>query len=163
MELLNVGLTGSEVIEALRKAFYPYCGSFYISENAVPTVITTAGVAVPVTVPSTAVLENGFTNGNSTLTCTAAGRYFLNLDVSIDVPSSNVHAEVRLTLNGSPIPGAAGGFTMTGTPSSGRFESVAMHSVVDLESGDVLGFTVANISGTEDLTVYEAQLTAREF
>lgn len=163
MELLNVGLTGSEVVTALRKAFDPYCGSFYITENAIATDIVTAGVPVAVTVPSTTVLENGFTNGSSTLTCHAAGRYFLNLDVSLSVPTSNVHAEVRLTLNGAPIPGAAGGFTMTGSPSGGRFESLALHSVLDLVADDVLGFTVANISGTEDLTVYEAQLTAREF
>lgn len=163
MATLNVQQTGANVIEAFRKVLSRRIGSLYVSGNTTTTTITDAETYYPVSLVSTDLYEVGFTATDSVLTLTAApGTYLINANICLALPAGNIEVRCRIGKNGTPLPQTCAKTTISGNPQSGHNESLAMHTVLDLETNDTISLFVANWTSTDDITCSNLQVTATE-
>jgi hypothetical protein len=163
MATLNVQQTGANVIEAFRKVLSRRIVSLYVSGNAIATPITLTQTYYPVSVISTALYTVGFTAVDSVLTLTAGpGRYLINAGICLTLPASNIEVRCRIGKNGVALPQTCSRTTITGNPSSGQNESLALHTILDLETNDTINLFVGNWTGTADITCSNLQITATE-
>lgn len=163
MANLDVLQSGSDVIEAFRKVLTKRIGSIYVSGNATPTTIAGMQTFYPVTLSSTTIESEGFSCSNGRITLTAAaGKYLVQGNMCIAMADQNTEVHARIGLNGAELARSCSHVTIVGNVGSGRKESLALHTIVDMATNDYIEMMVGNWVDTESITVVNMQLSVIE-
>ena len=126
-------------------------GSMSTSSNATATTINTQNVYEEINVFGIG-LTRGFTFSSSNLTATVTGTYKVDFDTTLQASNNNDIFELAIFVNGSE---QQRGTCKTAAPNTG-FDNCSNHSLVQLNSGDVVDLRVRNTSGADNVTVQEA-------
>jgi hypothetical protein len=156
--------TGAQMDEGTRKSIQRMVGSLFVSQNEVATSIVQAETYYPVTALSTPIYNGAFTASNSRLTLTAdrTAWFMVVMTACLSLPDQNIQLRMRIGKNGDTLPQSCAQTTVTGTPFSGRRESLATHTIVQLSQGDYIEAFIANWTNTADVTIRNMQFSAVE-
>ena len=130
----------------------------FITSNVTPTVVSSAGVYYPAAgAAQTGDYVSKFTVSSWESTYTGAVSRFFRLEATLAITSgANKQIAVRFVVNGVTLPDTT---MKTTSNSGGRAESFATFGVTQLDPGDTVGIAVANLSGTNDIIITDAQFT----
>jgi hypothetical protein len=156
--------TGSQIDQGIRKSISRRVGSLFVSGNDTPTDIAVAQTYYPVAAASTQLSNGQFTVLNSRLTYTGAETIMAMVIATtcLSLDDQNEQVRMRIGKNGVTLPESCAQATLTGTPGSGRRESLATHTIVSLSTGDYLEVFVGNWNTAADITVRNMQFSALE-
>jgi len=134
-------------------------GDYFMVGNATATAVSVAGTFYKVagtTTPGLAVQKFDTTVSNrAEYTGAREGFCTVRSVVSMSGPNNRVIA-VRIAVNGATVAGSEGRATLDG---SGRSENASVQHVVQLKQGDYVEIWLANVSGTNNVTVTEMSTT----
>jgi hypothetical protein len=164
MTIYNSAYTGAQIDAGVRKSISRKVASLYVSQNEVATAIAQAETYYLVDPACVTLVSNGLAVSNCRITNSTGDSIALmaTLNVCLSLPEQNIQVRMRLGRNGVTLPQTCAQVTLTGTPTSGRRESIGTHTVITLAPGDYLEPFIANWTNSTDITVRNMQFTAVE-
>lgn len=160
----------NEIVRGINEIidYVPNRGSLFITVNTTPTTFATSETYVPIVgtkqviEDETELFNNGFDLNANVLRYTSEepGWYAVYANMCFTMDTSNIQIRMRIAKNGTALARSCGRTSLTGTPTSGRAESLSTHTMVYLAQNDTLDIHVGNFTNTDQLIVTNMQLSA---
>ena len=164
MTIYSSAYTGAQIDAGVRKSISRKVASLYVSQNEVATAIAQTETYYVVDPACVTLVSNGLAIADCRITNSTSDSITVmaTLSVCLSLPEQNIQIRARMGKNGSTLPQTCAQVTLTGTPTSGRRESIGTHTVITLAPGDYLEPFIANWTNNTDITVRNMQFTAME-
>jgi hypothetical protein len=156
----QVGLPGAKGNPG--DVYTPKKGSCFFDGNLLETDIVTSGVYQDITGTKQLLVNSDFIlEGNELKYVGENTAWFLIIgSVCFSSTSQNVTFRARLSVNDITIPRSCSRATVTGTPFSGRAESLHPNALIELQPNDLVDIKIANFTNADNLTVANLELIA---